>query len=208
MSKRANEFRKATRATCTATMPSVTLSWFAGIALGVLGSAASALAQGVVAPLPQPGAAVRPPVARQIEPMVAPIHRASPRQVTTPHLAAPLAQRSAGRAPIVAGPHQASAPRRAPAHPVQAAAAAKPALPVASKPVAITAAVPATASPVAAGPKFVAHTCRIGQDYSAKLGCYSPGVTKVAGRAGAGVRGKLATVDTGGRSSLGAAKRR
>ena len=142
------------------------------------------------------------PVARQIEPMVAPVRRVSPRTLptaTTP----PKALRPAQQAAQKSAPVATTAPAVA-SGPAAAAGLASPAK------VGVTAPVPG---------KIAVYTCRIGQDFSEKLrACITPavksGVTKVVSstrNATKRARAKLAkaiTGDSSGRSALGAKRPR
>jgi hypothetical protein len=142
-------------------------------------SAGSTIAQ---TSAPQTAPAVRPPVARQIEPMVAPVRRAAPKIVTTPSIAPALPPVGASSAIVPSG---------------SAAAPAK------------SVAAPGSVQVAATTPKIVVYTCKIGQDFSAKLkACFTPGVTKVA-NAAKSLKAKVgAEIDAGKRSALGAAKRK
>jgi hypothetical protein len=148
----------------------------AGLAIGVSAAVAQTAPQTGAAPT----ATVRPPVARQIEPMVSPVKRAAPK-VATPPLAATLQ-------PAATPPHKTSPP-------IVAGAVAPAALASAQQP--------------STTPKIVVHTCKIGQDYSEKLkSCFTLGVTKVASAAKA-VKAKIgADIETAKRSALGAVKRK
>jgi hypothetical protein len=134
---------------------------------------------------PQTGAAtvpvVRPPVARQIEPMVSPVKRVAPKTVPPQMIAA--SQPAAGAALKTPSPQLAAGL----APPVVSAGAAQPAAPQ----------------------KIVVYTCKIGQDFSEKLkACFTPGVTKVVSAAKA-VKAKVgAEIENAKRSALGAAKKK
>jgi hypothetical protein len=148
----------------------------AGLAIGMSAAVAQTAPQTGAAPT----ATVRPPVARQIEPMVSPVKRVAPKAATLP-LAATLQ-------PTATPPHKAPPP-------IVVGAVAPAALASAQQP--------------SKTPKIVVHTCKIGQDYSEKLkACFTLGVTKVASTAKA-VKAKIgAEIDTAKRSALGVAKRK
>ena len=134
--------------------------------LAMAGPWSSAMAEDPNAPVPggvSSAAAVKPPVARQIEPMVPPIRRVQPKNppltVSVPQPAAKQAEKSATSptatptatpAPIVASPPVASQRQSANAAPGSAPTVEK-----ATKNVAAARAVAV---------KYVVHTCRVGQD--------------------------------------------
>ena len=134
-----------------------------------LAAAMPAFAQSVIqsAPLQAPVApsetgATRPPLARQILPMVEPVRRSKPGTVAVapmpPKPAAPIATRSPVT-PTIAPPLVSAASNvAAPVPPPKAPAAAAPTVNPA-----VAANIKATP---AARPKFVAYTCRVGQDFS------------------------------------------
>ncbi len=142
-----------------------------GLAFGV----SAAIAQTATAPT------VRPPVARQIEPMVSPVKRVAPK--------------TAAPAIVAASQPAAGAAQKTPAS-VLAAGLVPPAA-------AVGAQQPSTT------PKIVVHTCKLGQDFSEKLkACFTPGVTKVVSATKA-VKAKVgAEIETARKSALGAAKRK
>lgn len=185
-----------------------------GVALAV---AIPAFAQSVIqsAPLQAPVAqsetgATRPPLARQILPMVGPVRRSKPGTVTgtvavaptPPRPPAPITTRSPV-APAIA-PSLASAALNvaAPIPPPKAPAAAAPTLPPA-------AAANIKATP-AARPKFVAYTCRLGQDFSLeRQACVSatnqrPSASATTARKVARAKPSKAPFDATDRSALGA----
>jgi hypothetical protein len=147
----------------------------------LLGSASAAAQQ--VAPANMPISIPKPPLARQIEPMVAPVRRVAPKAVPVQQYAAPVATTPA--APSVA----ASAPV-APAvtGPVAATLAAAPTVAVPAAAIAAKAAAPQKTAAVVPAQKVVVHTCRIGQDYSDKLkSCVTAGAAKSVAAVKSGV---------------------
>jgi hypothetical protein len=136
-----------------------------------------------------PGAVIRPPVARQIEPMVAPVRRVAPKTSAVPLMSAlqPVGTQGLAAASVTSAQPNAVA---------SAVASAAP--PLLGK-------TPAAATT----PKIVVYTCRIGQDFSERLkACITPGVTKVAGAAKA-LKAKVGgELENAKRSALGAAKRK
>ena len=161
-----------------------------------------------------PATPARPPVARQIVPMVAPIKRVLPSVAAIP------------AAPKKILPSVAATPPAATVVQASAATPAAPALPLTAKPAAsipapaTKVAAPPKAAPVMAAttrqPKFVAYTCKLGQDYSvARKTCFTPGVTSatVTGTKAATTKTAGATanakppIDLTSKSSLGAKTR-
>jgi hypothetical protein len=175
--------------------PSTTKCVFASV-LVVLGSL-SAFAQ-QVAPANQPVTVVKPPMVRQIEPMVAPVKRIAPKTMPMPQFAAPASVALPSTPPTIA-----SAPDPKPAVPALAAGLAG-----------VTVAPTVVAQAKSLAQKVVVHTCKIGQDYSDKLkSCVTPsivksGVTKVAS-ATSKVARKRPALNTEGatRSALGAKRK-
>jgi hypothetical protein len=164
------------------------------------------------------------PVARQIEPMVAPVRRVAPGATvaSAPKPAAAVATvQAAGKAP--AGPQLAITSSFAPTA-VSAAPIPKVKGPVASvpPPASVPAASAITATPVAVArtapatvkvtqPKYVAYTCKLGEDYSVQRKvCFTPGIKTAAVAAKASPAAKTAklqpkpALDTAERSALGA----
>jgi hypothetical protein len=180
----------------TSQTKSGTLSLATG-ALIVAFGATGAGAQTAAGPAPSAPAGAAPPVARQIEPMVAPVRRVAPKQVAAP---LPVIALPAVAGGIAAWP--ALAPK-----PMQAAASPPKAVSGAGKGV-VGRTAQAVLQPAAKAAKIVVHTCRLGQDYSEKLkSCFTPGVTKVTSAVKA-VRSKVtASFDTATRSSLGAKRK-
>ncbi len=139
------------------------------------------------------------PPARQIEPMVAPVRRWTP-----------------NAAPATVAKATVPTPKSAPATPPAASLAAVPAspLPATALPAAAPARMP---SAVAAKPatknkqqKFVAYTCKQGQDYSLeRKACVTQGtkVSSAPARRAPKVASKV-TLDASSRSALGAKPRR
>jgi hypothetical protein len=168
---------------------SLAIRFHARFGVGFFSMSGAMLIAGSVAAVaqiaPQAGAAavpmVRPPVARQIEPMVSPVKRVAPKTAMPP-LAAAL---QPGGGAVQKTPPLALA-----------AAPAAPSVPLSAQQPSVT-------------PKIVVYTCKIGQDFSEKLkACFTPGVTKVVSAAKA-VKAKVgAEIDTARRSALGAAKRK
>ena len=157
------------------------------------------------------------PVARQIEPMVAPVRRVSPNAVAVSAaksaVGAPAAKTAipppiaaASLAAPPAAPSTASTLKSAAGS--TAAAAAVPVGRIATRaPAIMTPALAATGAPTPK-PKFVAYTCKIGQDYSVeRKTCFTPGVAKAAtvepAKRIAKAAPVTAVIDTIGRSSLG-----
>jgi hypothetical protein len=177
-----------------------------GLAAATVGAAAQGTApsSGAV-----PGVTARPPVARQIEPMVAPVRRTAPKQVASPAYVV---------APANAHGLQAAATNKAVAAPpvVQVQAPTPAPGPAATSPITTKSTPPpvqALAPSASKTPKIVVHTCRIGQDYSEKLkSCVTPGVTsraatKVA-NAAKSARNKLGvSIESVTRSALGAKRK-
>ncbi len=129
-----------------------------------------------------PTPAIKPPVARQIEPMVAPIRRVAPKQIAAPAATLPALVVSTGLRPSPAS---------------SAAVVAKPPAPQ------------ALLQTPAGRQKIVVHTCKIGQDYSEKLkSCVTPGVTSRVATAVRSARNKLgSSIESVTRSALGAKRR-
>lgn len=173
---------------------------WAGIALAASIAAVPATAQ-TISPAPSVAPPVvsqqtdqrRLPVARQIEPMIAPIKRAmpgAPKRVVPSTAAALTAS---------IGLPNASPPTPAPT-----------AISVASTPVILRAPTPIVARPnPPKQPKFVAYTCRIGQDYSLqRKACVTAGAAKAVGAAAsasppAKPKQAITTIDQANRSALG-----
>ena len=201
-------------------------------ALSILGAQAQADSQTAAEPTAvtsQPITIVTPhaPVARQIVPMVAPIRRTAPAAAATvaavpkravPEAAATPATSVSGAAPAAkvtaaaavpvaaATLAPASAPVATPAKSASPAVAAAPApLAPASAAVASINRAPAKAAPKQ--PKFVAYTCKLGEDYSVeRKTCFTPGVAKSSTSDARHVVKSAASrppVDMATRSSLG-----
>ncbi len=158
------------------------------------------------------------PIARQVEPMVAPVRRVAPGAAvaSTPKPAATVAA-AAVPAKLPSGLQPASGASLAPSStgtaanskskgPVAAVATA----PSTGAPTAATVAVPARITPTVKLPKFVAYTCKLGEDYSvARKTCFTPGV-KAAGAVKSASASKTANsqppkaaIESSGRSALG-----
>ena len=154
------------------------------------------------------------PVARQIEPMVAPVRRVSPNAAIAPK----AASSATASAPAASVPVPSAATAAAMTSPTAAAGAAPPppsavattatkAAPPPHKNGQTTNAARATLpAPAGVKPhKLVAYTCKIGQDYSVERKiCFTPGVKSAAAPVR---RAKLApsktTLDPTARSALG-----
>ncbi len=181
--------------------------------VGLFAAATGAFSQ-VTTPSPSPvqSAGARPPVARQIEPMVAPVRRSAPKQVASPAYVVPPSSAQG----LVQAAAPAVAASKAPAPPAQQQAATPTPNQVATSPIITKSTSPpaqALAQSVAKTPKIVVHTCKLGQDYSEKLkACFTPGVTaraatKVA-NAARSARNKLgASIESATRSALGAKRK-
>jgi hypothetical protein len=157
-----------------------TKSICASFAVLVIGTSVAAAQTAAPSTAAAASSAQRPPVARQIEPMVAPVRRITPKIVPPSIQAAQL--------PAATGAARAAKP--------QGVAQLQPAARAHAQP---------SSSPA---PKIVVHTCKLGQDYSEKLkACFTPGVAKASNAAKA-IRGKIAAaVEAGTRSSLGAKRK-
>lgn len=152
--------------------------------------------------IPTPG--IRPPVARQIEPMVAPIRRVTPKQATAPVKSTPVAVATVpSQATAIAAPASTPAPTQvsSPQQVLQQTApSAKSKRPPAGQ---------ALAQPPSKTPKIIVHTCKIGQDYSEKLkSCFTPGVTSRVTNAAKSARNKIgSSIENVTRSALGAKRK-
>jgi hypothetical protein len=188
-------------------MPSV---WFRSpaqlSAVVLMLSSISAVGQ-QAAPANLPVSIPKPPMARQIEPMVAPVRRVAPKAVPVQQYAAPVAAPTTPAAQAVAT----VAPAATAIGTVAGALAAGPVAAVTAK----LAPAPQKTAAVVPAQKIVVHTCRIGQDYSDKLkSCVAAGasaksgVTKVASASAKATRKRATFVTEGStRSALGAKRK-
>ena len=198
---------------------------FSGLALSaVLVAAVPAAAQipaaqspsiqtpNITAPPVPAQAAQRPPVARQIEPMVAPVRRVSPN--TAKAIAPAVPPRAVPQSATLLAPPAAAlsatpqtttaiAPTvNSPSAPRIVSGVAK-----AIKPV-VRLLEPVRSGVATKAAKLVAYTCKIGQNYSLeRKSCVTPGVSRVArtqqpSRASKSTQAR-APIDTSTRSSLG-----
>ncbi len=198
--------------------------------VGLFAVTTGAFAQGTApSPGPAQSASARPPVARQIEPMVAPVRRSAPKQMASPNYVVPPAS-AQGLVQAAAPVATAVAPKGATTPVAQAQAQAQPqaqpqgqaAIPAATSPITTkstltpvqaTAQAQAKATPPTKTQKIVVHTCKLGQDYSEKLkSCFTPGVTaraatKVANAAKSARNRFGASIESVTRSALGAKRK-
>jgi hypothetical protein len=184
----------------------------AALAIAMTCSAAVAQTAAEIKPdAAKPALIVTPhaPVARQIEPMVAPVRRVAP--------GATIA--NAQKPVVTAAPAPAAVAAKTPASvplAVSTPTVAKLKTPVVAAPAAVAVVAASTAASARPAPikqpKFVAYTCKLGEDYSLeRKTCFTPGV-KAAGVGSkaepvsktAKLQPTKSALDTSGKSALGA----